>query len=271
MMTALTPPGSRLQRVNPLVKLLAIVPPVTLAMLSNDPYLPSALALLAVLTLWIGGVSLRQLVRAVLPAAALIIFFLVSYPLVIRRELVLDTPVIFSLGGLEVRWGALQAGAKAGLRIFALVTLTLVFSLTTDGAAFVRALVQQARLPYRVGFAFIAAFRFLPLIQQEVSVIRAAHRARGVDDGPGPLGLFRRARRMAVPLLASAIRQAERAALAMDGRAFGAFPQRTWLHRAHFTYADPLFLAAFWLSVAAILWGLWRLGLLAPLVIVQRL
>ncbi len=271
MMTALAPPGSRLQRVNPLVKLIAIVPLVTLAMLSNDPFLPSALALLAVATLWVGGVSLRQLARAVLPATALIAFFLISYPFVIRRELVADTPLLLSLGALEVRVGALRAGAMAGLRIFALVTLTLVFSLTTDGVEFVRALVQQARLPYRVGFAFIAAFRFLPLIQQELGVIRAAHRARGVDDGRGPLGAYRRMRRTAVPLLASAIRQAERAALAMDGRAFGAFSQRTWLRRARFTAADPIFLAVFWSAAAAMLLALWQLGLLAPLVIVQRL
>ena len=131
--------------------------------------------------------------------------------------------------------------------------------------------MQQARLPYRVGFAFIASFRFLPLIQQELSIIQAAHRARGVDDGRGPIAAYRRIRRVAVPLLAAAIRQAERAALAMDGRAFGAFPDRTWIRHARFTHLDWFFLISFWLAAGAIVFALWRAGLLAPPVVVQRL
>ncbi|NCC31446.1 MAG: hypothetical protein EOM24_05385 [Chloroflexia bacterium] len=90
-----------------------------------------------------------------------------------------------------------------------------------------RALVQQGRLPYKIGYGAMAAFRFVPMLQSELRVIQATHRVRGVAGGGGVRGAYTQARRYAVPLLATAIRQAERTALAMDGRAFGAYETRT--------------------------------------------
>ncbi|MFT4229718.1 MAG: energy-coupling factor transporter transmembrane component T, partial [Microbacterium sp.] len=61
-----------------------------------------------------------------------------------------------------------------------------------------------------------------------------------------------------VPLLAGAIRHAERVALAMDARAFGAHPTRTERYPVPFRTRDVVFAVLFWAVSAALFW--WRLG-----------
>jgi energy-coupling factor transport system permease protein len=61
--------------------------------------------------------------------------------------------------------------------------------------------------------------------------------------------------------MAGAIRHAERVALAMDARAFGAYPDRTERHIVPFRARDVVFIALFLLASAAIFtkffpWGL---------------
>ena len=57
--------------------------------------------------------------------------------------------------------------------------------------------------------------------------------------------------RLVVPLLAGAIRHAERVALAMDARAFGAHPDRTERTISRWRRRDTVFVIAFWVAGAA--------------------
>ena len=65
-----------------------------------------------------------------------------------------------------------------------------------------------------------------------------------------------------MPLLAGAIRHAERVALAMDARAFGAHPTRTERYLVPFRARDAVFIVLFWAASGALLWYLfpWQLG-----------
>ena len=183
----------------------------------------------------------------------------------------MNTPLLFDWGPIRVYEGGLQEGLSTSLRVLALLTLSLPFSLTTDSADFIRALVQQWHLPYRLGYSTLAAFRFVPMLQTELSVIGAAQRVRGVNGVHGWRGAIERVRRYAVPLLASAIRGAERTALAMDGRAFGAFPTRTYYHRMRFSTADWLYMLGM-LSISGMLvFVLLEVGLLRNLAFLQIL
>lgn len=262
---------SFLHRLNPLSKALAALPVLTFVALTTDPWTPLAFILL---TVWIvcalGRIPLRRLLRILAPPAALMIGFVLIYPLVVRRELVQHTPLLFSLGPIQVYQGGLRFGVATALRVFCLITLSLPFSLTTDASDFIRALVQQWKLPYRVGYSAMAAFRFVPMLQTELSVIQAAHRVRGISDKGGLRAQYDRLRRYAVPLLATAIRQAERTALAMDGRAFGAFETRTYFKRMTFAPRDAGFVLGFWLACALIVFTLAQIGLLGPLVLLQQ-
>ena len=111
---------------------------------------------------------------------------------------------------------------------------------------------RTLRVPYRLGYTALAALRFVPRFRHELEVIRAAHRVRGTDGGRGPVAAVRRTISYAIPLLASAIRHAERVALAMDARAFGAHPTRTERTVSRWRPRDTVFVALFWITAAAI-------------------
>jgi energy-coupling factor transport system permease protein len=260
-----------LHRLNPLAKVLATLPLFVLVALTSDPWVPLGIIAINLLVVsLLGRVGPVRLARTLAPLALLMIGFLILYPLVVRRELVADTPLLFSIGTWPVYQGGLRFGVATALRVFCLVTLSLPFSLTTDASDFIRALVQQWRLPYRVGYSALAAFRFVPMLQTELGVIQAAHRVRGISDKGGLRARYDQLKRYAIPLLATAIRQAERTALAMDGRAFGAFADRTYFRKMRFAPRDAVFVIGFWLICAAVIIMFARFGLLGPLVLLRR-
>jgi energy-coupling factor transport system permease protein len=272
MQTVYYESNSFLHRLNPLSKLLVSFPLFIFLLFTTDPWTPLLFSTLTVFLLLVAGkVPARRFARILTPIFILALSFLILYPLLIRASLVDHTPLLFQLGPIRIFEGGLQAGIVSSLRVLALMLLSLPFSLTTDSADFVRALVQQWRLPYRIGYSTLAAFRFVPMLQNELAVIQAAHRVRGVSATHGWRGNYERVRRYAVPLLATAIRQAERTALAMDGRAFGAFPERSYFRRTRFTWVDWAFMLGMWLLSALALWGLKAAGLLGPLAFVQVL
>jgi energy-coupling factor transport system permease protein len=114
-------------------------------------------------------------------------------------------------------------------------------------------MVQQLRVPYRIGYTALAAYRFVPRFGHELQVIRSAHRVRGMAGGRGPIAGIRRYLGYVVPLLAGAIRHAERVALAMDARAFGAHASRTERHLVPFRTRDWVFIVLFLCASAAII------------------
>ncbi|MEM8857814.1 MAG: energy-coupling factor transporter transmembrane component T, partial [Chloroflexota bacterium] len=256
-----------LHRVNPLSKVMATVPPIFYLALTTEPWTPLAFVILAALTILIlGRIPFGRFFKIAGPMSILMIGYLVIYPLVVRQDLVSNTPLVFDWGRIKVYQGGLLFGLATGLRIYSLIILTLIFSFTTDATDFIRALVQQWKLPYRLGYGAMAAFRFVPMLQKELKVIQAAHRIRGVDERKGFWANFERMRRYAIPLLATAIRSAERTALAMDGRAFGAFDTRTYYKKMTFGWQDYLFVLGFWGVSVGIIFALRELGLSGPLV-----
>jgi energy-coupling factor transporter transmembrane protein EcfT len=58
-----------------------------------------------------------------------------------------------------------------------------------------------------------------------------------------------------IPLLASSIRHADRMALAMESRAFGAHPTRTERHPSRWRARDTVFTLVLWLLTAALFLG----------------
>jgi energy-coupling factor transport system permease protein len=138
--------------------------------------------------------------------------------------------------------------------MLAIVVVSIAFVATTSPTDLVLSLIQNARFPYRLGYGILVAYRFLPMWRTELETIRAAHRIRGVGRRRGEM------RRYAVPLLASAIRKAERVAMAMDSKAFGAARSRTYYRRLRVTAVDWAMLAATIVVTVGILLALARAG-----------
>lgn len=217
-----------LHRVHPLAK-LAIALVTTIVLLSvHGKLVPAVIAALATLALLLGTRlpwTQRALALVGLPGLAAVLA--VTLGIWVDPELTVGTPTILSIGEWEFRRGAIDSALETSLRLVAILAVAIMSGASTAGEDVVRALVQQLRVPYRFGYAALAAMRFVPRFRREIEIIRQAQRARGIGFGPGPVGWVRRQLATLVPLLAAAMRHADRVALSMDSRAFGYRPMRT--------------------------------------------
>lgn len=247
-----TSPVRFLYRLNPLAKLGAPLPAMLLLVFARDAVTPAAFLLLSYALLLVGVDFTRRLVGVLvaLPIAAALIGF--GFALWTDPSKVDQSVVIWQLGSWTLYGGALAVGLATGLRIAAIVALALIAGLSTTGPDVVRASVQQLRVPYRIGYTALAAFRFVPRFGHELDVIRQAHRVRGAHGGRGPFSAVARWFGYVVPLMAGAIRHAERVALAMDARAFGAHADRTERHLVPFRARDVVFTGLFLVATALI-------------------
>jgi energy-coupling factor transport system permease protein len=251
---------SYLHRLNPLTKLALSVPVVVLVSLADQPLTPLVIVVLATLTArFLGNLPWSTLLRA-LAFSAVLSFGMVWTSVLYYAGLGSEpgAPEIM-LGPFRITEAGLVYGSTVGARLLAIFSTSLLFVLTTDPVEMVLALIQQAHVPYRVGYAVLAAYRFLPLIHEELDDIRAAHQLRGTRAGGGPLAHLRQTAGYAIPLLAMTVRRAERVALAMDSRGFGALKHRSYYRTTAFHPADAVFMAGA-LSL------LFAATLLAPLV-----
>ncbi|MEV8170386.1 energy-coupling factor transporter transmembrane component T [Microbacterium sp. NPDC077486] len=227
---------------NPLAKVAGFAPAMLLLVFVRDLATPAAFLVLAYVLILVGArVTGRLLALLLLGLPVAMIAIGVGFSLWVDTALVADTAPVVTIGDWTLYGGALLIGFATALRLGSIVALALVGGLTTSGSDLVRASVQQLRVPYRIGYTALAAFRFVPRFGHELAVIRAAHRVRGYHGGRGPFARIARGWGYIVPLLAGAIRHAERVALAMDSRAFGAHPTRTERHLVPFRTRDTVF------------------------------
>lgn len=251
-MTAIDPyatvavaPWRYLHALNPLAKVAAVIPAMLLLIFVRDHVTPLAFLALSY-ALILTGARMTRLTALVLFVAIPLGVALIGlgFSLWVDAALVADTAPLLRIGGWTLHSGAVAIGLATGLRLGAILTLALIGGLTTTGPDLVRASIQQLRVPYRIGYTALAAFRFVPRFGHELQVIRAAHRVRGHHGGRGPFARIARGWGYIVPLLAGAIRHAERVALAMDARAFGAHPSRTERYPVPWRWRDTVFVGA---------------------------
>src|SRR5919202_4773796 len=92
------------------------------------------------------------------------------------------------------------------------LVLSLAVVFTTDPTDLAISLIVHGRLPFRIVYALLAAYRFLPFFAQEYEQVRLAQRVRGAETGL-PARLLAGPRTV-VPLLAGAVRRATRIGVA---------------------------------------------------------
>lgn len=250
-----------LHHVNPLAKLAAPLIPIMFVVLTTDLATPLSLIVFAYAVLLTGAVLTRWL------RIALFIVVPVSIALVAIGLAAWTDPssvpehgtTLATIGNWSFTTGMLAVGLSSAMRIGAMFVLAFVTGVATAGPDLIRAAVRYLHIPYRMGYAALAAYRFIPRFRHELGVIRAAHRVRGRGAGRGPFAAIARGWGYVLPLMAGAIRHAERVALAMDSRAFGAYPTRTERHVVPWRWTDWAFIAGFLAVCAAIFVVFWPL------------
>ncbi|GGS06441.1 ABC transporter [Micromonospora fulviviridis] len=256
-------PGAPLARRNPVAKLAAALVFTLILVATLDPVAPAiAIAIeLAVLPLF--GVRYSVLARRAWPLLAGAGGILVTLVLFAADR---SGRVLVEAGPVLVTEGVLDTALGLVLRMLAVALPGILVFATTDPTDLADALIQNAKAPARFAIGALAAFRLVPLLEEEWRMISMARRARGVDAGRNPIAKLRLFGSTAFALLVGAIRRGTRLAVAMDARGFDAGTPRTVARRQRFTRADGLLVVAAGALAAAALTVSVVLGTFRPLI-----
>jgi len=153
--------------------------------------------------------------------------------------------IIFAWNGIEVTDVQWNTALSLAFRVFAFSSMSLLFAFTTDPVKFVMSLMQQLRLSPKLAYGVMVGYQFLPVVKEEFIQIRHAHRLRGIGDEKRVWQRLIGLKRVLIPLLAGAVRRAERSAFAMEARGF------TGEHRS--VYYEPILITRHdWVMAALI-------------------
>ena len=128
---------------------------------------------------------------------------------------------------LRITDRGLLAGAGMALRFLLILTSSFMFVTVTDPDRLAHLFIRLG-VPYRYGYAFILALRFVPFFRNEMRTVREAQQIRGIRASVRTLAGIRRAVRFTfVPVLVSGLIRVDSIAMSMKGRAFGLHPKRS--------------------------------------------
>jgi energy-coupling factor transport system permease protein len=143
--------------------------------------------------------------------------------------------VIALVIALQIFFGqGLYTGLMIGCRIVALTALMPMLTMTTDAQRLAHGITRLG-LNYRAAYIITSTLNLIPSFEEEARQIMDARRLRGMRSVK-----LREYPAIALPLMVKALRQAQLMALAMDSRAFGAYPARTWISAIKTTGASPI-------------------------------
>lgn len=128
--------------------------------------------------------------------------------------------ILFSWNGWTVTDQQWKTALSLAFRVFAFSAMSFMFALTTDPVKFVMSLMQQLRLSPKLAYGVMVGYQFLPVVKEEFTQIRHAHRLRGIGEEKQTWKRIVGIKRLIIPLLSSAVRRAERSAFAMEARGF---------------------------------------------------
>lgn len=187
-------------------------------------------------------ISIKQYLRSILIFVGMALFIAFWKSVYYNPQVGEQVHVLFAWGPINMTMEGILEGFASFFRVLVIISLSIVFTLTTDPGRMVESLIQVARIPYRLGYTAYAALRFIPIYENEAQVILNAHQIRGVgEEGKSIRSRFRLYRSLLVPLLVSGIRRAQAASIAMDSRAFGAYDKRTILEEAKVSKSTIIF------------------------------
>jgi energy-coupling factor transport system permease protein len=242
------PGESVIHRLDPRAKLTAVFIFVFIIFLANNWLTYGLLAAFTIAAIALSGVPIRYLYKGLRPILLIIIItFLLHIFMTKEGEL------LFEWGLLEIYEGGLVRGAFIALRIFFLIMMTSLLTLTTtpiditDGVEILLDPLKRFRLPvHEFALMMSISLRFIPTLMEETEKIVKAQTARGTDFSSGPIKERVKAIiPLLVPLFISAFKRAEDLALAMEARGYRGGEGRTRLRLLQWRKMDTVLMVLF--------------------------
>jgi len=214
--------GSLFTRIDALSKLLwVILVIVATFQLASNQARGIMLAFIIVIIFLLARVPLKTVWQA-MP-----IILIMGTLLFIVNILTVPSTSFINIAGFIIGQQGFERGLEFFLRITIMVLASFLFIWTTDIRDLMTGLVHIG-MPYRYAFSIFLALRFLPIVQQEVDAVKAAHAIRGRASYSPIRHRFRLWQRYMFTVIVNGLRKAENTALAIESRGFGAYPDRTY-------------------------------------------
>ena len=248
------PANSLMHRMDPLSKLMCLFIASTLPFVMWRSWqVAIEVGVLFLIAAVFSGISLGDLLRAwglFVSLGSLILFFHVTN----RHEEVLVTKIWF----YAIHTDGIRVGLLFAFRVVAILSGSYVFVRTTSPRDLVVGVISLG-VPYRYAWMLFLGMLSLPVFESEFAVVKEAQMVRGIKPASNPISeRIQMYKRYMMPMLATALRRVESLAIAMDSRAFGAYPDRTFIDDFAWT---PSGLILFFITLVAFITTVaWRLA-----------
>lgn len=243
---------------DPLSPFTAVLPVLVVVALSPGHETPALVLITALALLVLADPRRGPVIALTIAAVSCVVGASLSASAPVER--VGASPVVLSVGSLEIQHLQALAGLRLGTKLGAFLSLCTLTGLLARPEDLLRALVTHLHVPYRLAYAGVAAVGFRVRLATEYRVVREAHALRGTRAPLPALRPLVRAWTAAPTLTAGAVRHAERVATSMDARGFGAYPDRTERTRATWRPRDTVVVLAGWALAEVLATGLSRHG-----------
>ena len=227
----------KLVNLDPRVKLLMLVGFSTAAQLTKDKLILLALCLVVLISILAGGIKLAFLWRSLRGLYGLIVVLFILQCLFNRKGETLLSIGAFTL----VTDMGLTMASILSMRLLVFVLSALIIS-NGDSRDYLLAFTKL-KIPYEIAFMVLLAIRFLPMLREESHDVLCAAQMRGLR--VKNIGLRKQITAfisVVTPITARTIQQSEQISIAMDARAFRAYPQRSNMRNLKMSKTDWIYL-----------------------------
>lgn len=224
------PTESLIHQLDPRVKMLATVIYMVLLFLNDSVigYVIQGVVLAVVIALT--KIPFRQILRGIR-----MILFLLMFSVLFTLLFTKGEDMLFSFGIINISWQGIILSIKITVRLFMLVTMSTIMTLTTkptdiaDGLEKAFGFLNKIGVPvHEIAMMLTIALRFIPILMEETDKVIRAQKARGADFESG--SFIQRAKSLIpifVPLIVSSVKRAMDLAMAMEARCYRGGEGRT--------------------------------------------
>lgn len=226
---------SPIHGLNPLTKLFWSVALMMLSFIFKSPIVLAALFLSIIFVAY-----QAKILKEMLPVFKGLLYF-AGFFLVFQIFWIAEGNAIFGIPGhswLRVTDQGLVLSLGMAARLMVIAASFPVLLATTKMKDLVVVLVEKIKIPYTYAFMFITSLRFIPTFMNEMDQIIQAQCSRGHRlDSRNFITKFLSICPLAIPLMITSVKKAERLAISMETRGFGC-GKRTYLHQINFRTVD---------------------------------
>jgi len=241
-------------RLDPLTKVIIAVSAIALTFILTNLVANGAILFVSLALLTAAG-ALRRALPVFAGALLLALTFFIIQGLVYPG----NRTVAVAAGPVALYREGLLVGLHLALRLYNILSATLIIVLVTHPTHLVEALVRRGLSP-RFGYVLMAVLQIIPTMADQTKAIMDAQRSRGMETEGKLWTRIKAFIPLMGPLVTSSLISTEERALALEVRGFGDNARPTFLREEHIPgYGIVLR----WIALAALVSGIvmrWGVG-----------